>query len=126
MIGIIGLLIVAIVTAIVVARVRTRRRSDIGVAEAYRRMVGMATRLGYGPRPSQTVYEYAEAIGTLVPTAKVDLMTVATARVETTYARRQLGQDRLAAVADAARRLRISLLRLFFRRSPRGPRPTRR
>jgi transglutaminase-like putative cysteine protease len=123
----IGLALVAAAAIVAAAWIGRRRRTDIGVAEAYRRMVAMASRLGYGPRPSQTVYEYAEAIGNLVPTARVDLMTVATARVETTYARRSLGQDRLVAVADAARRLRISLLRLFFRRGgSRGPRPTRR
>jgi hypothetical protein len=90
------------------------------VAEAYRGVVGIASRLGYGPRPSQTIYEYADSLGQLVPIARTDLRTVADARVETTYGRRQLGADRLAAVAAAASRLRVSLLRLFFRRGRSG------
>jgi hypothetical protein len=55
-------------------------------------------------------------------------MTVAEARVETAYGHHELGTDRLAAVTDAARRLRVSLLRLFFRRGGRGRprRPSRR
>ena len=108
------------VAALVVVRVRAGRRREIGVAEAYRHVVGIASRLGYGPRPSQTIYEYADSLGRLVPVARVDLMTVADARVETAYGRHKLGSDRLAAVAHAARRLRVSLLRLFFRRGPRG------
>jgi transglutaminase-like putative cysteine protease len=124
----VGILVLALLTLLAVVWVRGVRRGDTGVADAYRRVVGLASRLGYGPRPSQTIYEYAESLGRLVPVARADLMTVAEARVETAYGHHELGTDRLAAVTDAARRLRVSLLRLFFRRGGRGRprRPSRR
>ena len=71
---------------------------------------------GFGPRPTQTVYEYASALGDLVPVAKRDIDTVATAKVETSYAGAKLAGSRLDEVRAATRRLRISLLRLVFRR----------
>jgi hypothetical protein len=85
-------------------------------------MSNAATRLGFGPKPTQTVYEYATALGELVPVAKMDLQTVAEAKVETTYAGLRLGGARLDAVRDATRRLRVSLLRLLFRRPRKGRR----
>ncbi|MEW5989843.1 MAG: transglutaminase domain-containing protein [Chloroflexota bacterium] len=80
----------------------------------------LAARFGFGPRPSQTVYEYAGALGDVLPTARPELRTVANAKVEIAYGRRELSTDRLRAVAEAHRRLRIRLLRLAFRR-PRRP-----
>ena len=58
----------------------------------------------------------------LVPVATADLNTVAEAKVETSYARARLGGDRLSAVSQATRRLRVSLLRLAFRRGRRRSR----
>jgi len=82
-----------------------------------------ASRFGFGPRPTQTVYEYAATLGELVPVAKVDLQTVADAKVETAYAGAKIAGARLDAVRAATRRLRITLLRLLFRRPrKRGPR----
>ena len=75
-----------------------------------------ASRLGFAPRPTQTIYEYATALGELVPVARADLKTVADAKVETQYAKLHLGEDRLHAVRQAMRRLRVSMLRLVFRR----------
>ena len=37
---------------------------------AYRGVTSLATRLGYGPRPAQTVYEFAAGLGELVPVAR--------------------------------------------------------
>ena len=37
---------------------------------AYRGVTKLATRLGYGPRPSQTAYEFAAGLGELVPVAQ--------------------------------------------------------
>jgi transglutaminase-like putative cysteine protease len=75
-----------------------------------------AARFGFGPRASQTVYEYAGALGDAVPGMRPELGTVARAKVEIAYGRQQLGPDRLRAVAAAHRRLRLGLLRLAFRR----------
>jgi transglutaminase-like putative cysteine protease len=75
-----------------------------------------AARFGLGPRASQTVYEYAGVLGEAVPVVRPELNTVARAKVEIAYGQRELGPDRLRAVAEAHRRLRLGLLRLAFRR----------
>jgi hypothetical protein len=71
----------------------------------------LAGRFGFGPRPQQTVYEYAGALGEVVPTARVELTTVARAKVEVAYGRHELGEDRLRIVGDAYRRIRLAVLR---------------
>ena len=48
-----------------------------------------------------------------------ELQMVARAKVESTYARQLLGEERLASLRAAQRRLRVSLLRLAFRRKER-------
>ncbi|MEO7664775.1 MAG: transglutaminase domain-containing protein, partial [Candidatus Limnocylindrales bacterium] len=89
-----------------------------------------ATRVGVGPRASQTVYEYAGVLGEALPLVRPELTTVANAKVEIAYGHRELGEDRLRAVAEATRRLRINLIRLALRprlpRRPGRPRPPRR
>ena len=79
----------------------------------------IATRLGFGPRPNQTVYEYAGALADVLPDARPALETVARAKVESTYGRTDIAGDRLQALREAERRLRVSLLRLVFRRGKR-------
>ena len=76
----------------------------------------LAGRFGFGPRPTQTAYEYATALGEILPRVRPELHTVATAKVEVAYGRRALGDDRLRALREAQRRLRVGLLRLAFRR----------
>ena len=97
-------------------------RGQMSPDTAWQSMAKAATRFGFGPKPTQTVYEYATALGELVPVAKADLQTVAEAKVETTYAGLLVGGARLDAVRDATRRLRVSLLRLLFRRPRKGRR----
>jgi transglutaminase-like putative cysteine protease len=94
-------------------------RGVVSPETAWHAMSRAASRFGVAPRPTQTVYEYAETLASLVPVARGDLQVVADAKVETTYARVQLDHERLLAVARAIRRLRISLLRLVLRRGPR-------
>jgi transglutaminase-like putative cysteine protease len=86
----------------------------------------LAGRMGYGPKPAQTTFEYADRLGNLVPVARSDVRLIAAARVEATYARRVPGSS-LPSLADAYRRARIGLLRLVVRRPRigRGPRLTR-
>jgi transglutaminase-like putative cysteine protease len=91
-------------------------RGEVSPEAAWQTLSRTASRLGFAPRPTQTVYEYAASLGELVPVAEADLQTVADAKVETAYARVRLGGARLDAVRDATRRLRISLLRLVLRR----------
>jgi hypothetical protein len=51
--------------------------------------------------------------------AKPELETVARAKVEVAYGRSTLSDARLRALRDAHRRLRVTLLRLAFRRGER-------
>ena len=46
-----------------------------------------ASRFGLGPRPSQTVYEYAGMLGEAVPAVRAELSTVARAKAEVAYGR---------------------------------------
>jgi len=87
----------------------------------YRSVVRLASRLGYKPHPTQTVYEYTGMLADVAPGARDPLGVVATATVEVAYGRRRLAEDRLTALAAAHDLVRRSLLRLAFRL----PRPRR-
>ena len=52
----------------------------------------------------------------MLPDVRPELQTVARAKVESPTAGEILGDDRLASLRAAQRRLRVSLLRLAFRR----------
>jgi hypothetical protein len=95
---------------------------EVSADSAWRALARTASRFGFAPRPTQTVYEYAASLGEVLPAAEEDLQTVAVARVETQYGRVSLSDSRLAAVRDAARRLRVRLLRLVLRRPRRRAR----
>ena len=87
----------------------------------YRGVVKLASRLGYKPLPTQTVYEYTGMLADLVPRARDPLGVVAMAEVEVTYGRRLLATDRLISLAAAQQRVRRALLRLVFRIPGRRP-----
>ena len=111
----------AVVALIVVAVLWLRRRLARPVQPeiVYRTVARMAGRLGHPRRPTQTVYEYLGSLSDAVPTARPELQLVARSTVETTYGRRRMPPDRLAALGEAQRRLRVALLRLALRRGPR-------
>jgi transglutaminase-like putative cysteine protease len=83
---------------------------------AYRGVARMATRFGYGPRPTQTAYEYAAVLSDLVPRVRTDLEFVARAKVQATYGPRNAVLEPLRGLRDAYRRVRLGLLRLALRR----------
>ena len=116
------LLTVVVVTIAIAAWVRGPR-GQMSPDTAWQSMSKAATRFGFGPRPTQTVYEYATALGELVPVAK---MPTSRRSPRPRWRRRtpgcRLGGARLDAVRDATRRLRVSLLRLLFRRPRKGRR----
>lgn len=91
-----------------------------GAEVAYAGVARLAGRFGYGPRPTETAYEYAAALGTLVPAVRDDLRFVATAKVEATYARRPPVGEMLERLRRAYRRVRVWLLALALRRLGRG------
>jgi hypothetical protein len=89
---------------------------------AWGSLARLAARLGLGPRPSQTVYEYAGALADEVPSVRVELTTLARAKVEVAYGKRDLGNDRLRSIAQAYQRLRLALIGLVVRRGLRRDR----
>jgi transglutaminase-like putative cysteine protease len=113
------ILLVLIVIGIAFAVWRRGPRGETNADRAYGGVARLAARFGFGPRPTETVYEYAGALGDELPTVRPELQTVARAKVETAYGRQVLGDERLAALQSAQRRLRVALLRLAFRRKRR-------
>lgn len=127
-VGLLAVIVIGLLAVLLAFGVWRSRRSGILARSepdvVYRGLVGFASRLGYGQLPTQTAYEYAGALGELVPAARDELELVARAKVEVTYGRRTMPGDRLVALHAAYRRLRLRLLRLLFRRQ-RGFRPRR-
>jgi hypothetical protein len=100
-------------------------RGEVGVEAAWRGISRLAARFGFGPRPTETVYEYAAALADALPQVRPELHTVANAKVEVAYGKRTLGEDRMRAIREAHRQLRVALLRLAFRRRERRGRRDR-
>jgi transglutaminase-like putative cysteine protease len=115
----VAILLVLVVGGVAFAVWQRGPRGATSADRAYGTVARLAARFGFGPRPTETVYEYANALGDVLPTARPELQTVARAKVETSYGREILGDDRLAALRSAQRRLRLVLLRLAFRRKER-------
>jgi hypothetical protein len=109
------------VTVLIAAFLAWRRgpRSATTPDGVYASITALARRFGFGPRPTQTAYEYATALGDILPSVRPELQTVATAKVEVAYGRRVLGDDQLRTLRDSYRRLRVGLLRLVLRRRDR-------
>lgn len=94
-------------------RFRRLPRAEGGLA--FRGIVSLATRLGLGPHPSQTEYEYAGSLSEAIPNVRDDLYLVAEARVESAYGQREIREDRRAGLRRAYARIRTALLRLSLR-----------
>lgn len=120
----IGPIIVVVIPAAIalfvvgVLWLRRRLARPVQPLVVYRTVARLAGRLGHPRRPTQTVYEYLGSLSDAVPAARPELQLVARATVETTYGRRRMAPERLAALGEAQRRLRVALLRLAFRRGP--------
>lgn len=109
-----GILILVAALALLLFWQRRFRRLDDPNA-VYRDIVRLASRLGYRPRPTQTVYEYTGMLADAVPTVRESLDVVATASVEVTYGKRQLSAERLEFLATAHRLIRRVLLGMSMR-----------
>jgi hypothetical protein len=95
----VGFLLLIVVVLIAFLAWRRGPRGPTSAEGAYGTVTRIASRLGFAPRP--------------------ELQVVARAKVETTYARHLMSEERLAGLKAAQRRLRVSLLRLAFRRKER-------
>ena len=115
----VGLLLFALMAVLVFLAWQRGPRTAQEPDRVYGGVVGLARRLGFGPRPNQTVYEFAGDLGNILPAARPDLQTVARAKVEVAYGRRTLSPERIDALARAQRHLRLVLLGLIFRRAER-------
>jgi hypothetical protein len=115
-----AILVLAVLLALFVRWRRPRRPESPDTV--YRNVVKLASRLGYKPRPAQTVYEYTGMLADIVPQARDSLGVVAMATVEVTYGKRQLSAQRLVFLATANQLIRRALLKLAVRR-PRLRRP---
>jgi hypothetical protein len=107
------LLLIIALALFVLWRRRSRRLED--PETVYRSVVKLASRLGYRPQPTQTVYEYTGMLADIVPQARDSLGVVATAAVEVTYGKRQVGGERLVFLATAQQVIRQALLGLALR-----------
>jgi len=119
LLGAIAVLLLIVMGSVAFIVWRRGPRGGTSPDRAYGTVTRIASRLGFGPRPNQTVYEYAGALADVLPDARPALETVARAKVESTYGRTDIAGDRLQALREAERRLRVSLLRLVFRRGKR-------
>ncbi|MFL5677097.1 MAG: DUF3488 and DUF4129 domain-containing transglutaminase family protein [Chloroflexota bacterium] len=115
----VGFLLLIVVAVVAFLAWRRGPRGPTSAEGAYGTVTRIASRFGFAPRPAETVYEYATSLGQILPDVRPELQTVATAKVETTYARHLMSDERLANLNAAQRRLRVSLLRLAFRRKER-------
>jgi transglutaminase-like putative cysteine protease len=112
----IGLLLALSLALLAWAAWRRGPRNPMEPETAWRSLSGLARRLGFAPRPSETVFEYAGALGAELPIIRPELEEVARAKVEVAYGHRTLSDERLKGIALAHRRVRLGLLRLLARR----------
>ncbi len=122
LLGAVAVLLSAAVGGLMFMTWRRGPRGQTSPDRAYGSVTRLAARLGFGPRPNQTVYEYAGALAEVLPEARPQLETVAQAKVESAYGRGLLGADGLQSLREAERRLRVLMLRLVFRRDRRPKR----
>jgi transglutaminase-like putative cysteine protease len=104
-------LVLVVLFALFVFWWRRPRRLE-GPDTVYRNVVRLASRLGYKPAPTQTMYEYAGMLADIVPQARDSLGIVAMAAVDVTYGKREISSERLAFLALAQKLIRRSLLRM--------------
>jgi transglutaminase-like putative cysteine protease len=114
-IGLGGLAVVLVLVVVALWLVRFRRLPEADGGLAYRGIASLATRLGYGPHPSQTEYEFANSLAEALPSVRDDLFVVADARVETAYGQRTIDAERRSNLRRAYARIRTALLRLSLR-----------
>ena len=102
---VVALLLLIAVGSLAFVAYRRGPRGEVTPDKAYAMITRLAGRLGFGPRPTQTVYEYAGALGEMLPQSRPEIQTVAQAKVEFAYGRQMLERgphDRAARGASPA------------------------
>jgi hypothetical protein len=115
----VALILLAVIGAAAFEAYRRGPRHASAPEAVFASVTSIAARLGFARRPTETVYEYAGSLGEVLPSARPELETVAHATVQVAYGRQVLPEDRLDALVRAEQRLRVTLLRLLFRRGRR-------
>jgi len=87
---------------------------------AWQRLTLAADRAGVGPRPSETIYEYAGWLEEQLPTHVEPIRTVADGKVWQAYSGRRMTQAASGRLEEAWARLRLPLVWLAVRRWLRG------
>jgi hypothetical protein len=114
-----ALLLLIVVVSVGLVAWRRSRAGSVSPEGVYGNVARLAARVGWGPRPNETVYEFTGALAHAIPIVRPELTSIADAKVEVAYGRQTLGQDRMHALRDAQGRIRRQLLRLFVRRKKR-------
>src|SRR4029079_14706704 len=89
---------IALLAAILLVAFLAWRRGPRGATTpdgVYAGVASLARRFGFGPRPTQTAYEYAAALGDILPSVRPELQTGATAKGEGADGRPHLRGRRL-------------------------------
>ena len=116
------LLIAAILmTAVGVAiwRLRRTRRRLRFLAPGERqwfRLALAADRAGVGPRPTETIYEYASWLEEQIPRHRPEIQTIAGGKVWQSYSGRSISGEALARIEQAWKRLEVPMVWLAIRR----------
>jgi transglutaminase-like putative cysteine protease len=99
-----------------VRHVESRWRLMPAGDRAWRRLTAAAARAGVGPRPSETIYEYAGWLEEQLPAHSEPIRTVADGRVWESYSGRRLALPVAARLEAAWAKLRMPLVGLAIRR----------
>jgi transglutaminase-like putative cysteine protease len=83
---------------------------------AWRQLTAAAGRAGVGPRPSETIYEYAGWLEDQLPSQAIEIRTVADGKVWQSYSGRRLTLAGAHKLENALRQLRWPLIWLAVRR----------
>jgi transglutaminase-like putative cysteine protease len=83
---------------------------------AWRQLTAAADRAGVGPRPSETIYEYAGWLEEQLPTQVEPIRTVADGKVWQAYSGRRMTATAADRLEAAIARLRLPMLALAIRR----------
>jgi hypothetical protein len=83
---------------------------------AWRQLTAAADRAGVGPRPSETIYEYAGWLEEQLPTRVEPIRTVADGKVWQAYSGRRMTASAADRLEAAIAKLRLPLLALAIRR----------
>ncbi|HEX2194726.1 MAG TPA: transglutaminase domain-containing protein [Candidatus Limnocylindria bacterium] len=112
-------LIALVAMAVAAWRLRLTRRRMRFLAPAEKqwfRLALAADRAGVGPRPTETIYEYAAWLEEQIPRHRPEIQTIARGKVWQSYSGHSISGEALARIEAAWKRLELPMLWLAIRR----------